>query len=118
MDPRPLSQQWNLGIERAIRGDITYKPAGWPDDYVGNATYPLTRIMDDIKKGRTKVIESLGKVKPADLDVEVPTPRGGTRKREAMLMTLISEIPHHEGQIAYIRGAISRRRQTDTHFLT
>ena len=112
-----LSQQWNLGIERALRGDYGFKLPGWPDDYVGSRRLTLDEIMADMRKGREKFTQGIARVTPSELDVEITTPRG-VRKREAMLMTLISEITHHEGQIAYIRGAISRRRQSDSHFLT
>jgi hypothetical protein len=111
-----LSQQWNMGVTRAIKGDPTFKPAGWPDDYVGNKSYSLEKIMKDLKQGREKVLEALDKLNPADLDVDITTPRG-VRKREIMLMMLLSEIPHHEGQIAYIRGVVGRRKQTEPSFL-
>ena len=111
-----LSQQWNVGVTRAIKGDPTFKPTDWPDDYVGNKSYSLVKIMKDLAEGRGKVLEGLGKINPADLDVEITTPRG-VRKRETMIMMLLSEIPHHEGQIAYIRGAVGRRKLVEPSFL-
>lgn len=111
-----LSQEWNMGIPRIFKGDPNYKPRNWPDDYVGNKTYSLKKILEDLVKGRTAVMDGLGKVTPAELDADIPL-WGGTRKRRVGLMTYLLEIVHHEGQIAYIRGAIGRRRQTDTHFL-
>ncbi len=111
-----LSQEWNVGVTRAVKGDPTLKIPGWPDDYVGNKSYSLDKIMKDLKEGREKLLTSLDKMNPADLDVEITTLRG-VRKRETMLMMLISEIPHHEGQIAYIRGAIGRRKLVEPNFL-
>jgi hypothetical protein len=111
-----LSQQWNVGVTRAIKGDPTYKPANWPDDYVGNTSFSLAKIMKDLKEGRENVLKSLDKLNPSELDVDITTQRG-VRKRETMLMMLLSEIPHHEGQIAYIRGAVGRRRLTEPSFL-
>ena len=111
-----LSQQWNVGVTRAVKGDPNFKPAGWPDDYVGNKSFSLVKIMNDLKQGKENVLQSLDKFNPADLDVDVNTPHG-VRKRENMLMMLLSEIPHHEGQIAYIRGAVGRRRLTEPSFL-
>ncbi len=111
-----LSQQWNVGVSRAIKGDPSFKPSGWPDDYVGNMSYSLEKLLGDLKKGKENVLKSLEGVNPADLDVDVTTPRG-VRKRETMLMMLLSEIPHHEGQIAYIRGAVGRRRLAEPKFL-
>jgi len=113
-----LSQEWNVGFPRLLKGDSNYKPVGWPDDYVGNKSYSMTKIMDDLNKGRETVITGLGNLKAAELDVDIPSWGGTMRKRGTMLALYISEIFHHEGQIAYIRGAINRRRQTDTHFLT
>jgi hypothetical protein len=111
-----LSQQWNIGIIRAVKCDPTYKPADWPDDYVGNKSYSLAKIMKDLQKGRENVLMNLEKLNPADLDADINTPRG-VRKRETMLMIILSEIPHHEGQIAYIRGAVKRRKETEPGFL-
>jgi hypothetical protein len=111
-----LSQEWNVGTLRAIKGDPTYKVAGWPDDYVGNKSYKLEKIMKDLKEGREKFLASLDKLNPADLDVEITTPRG-VRKRETMIMMLLSEIAHHEGQIAYIRGAVGRKKLVEPSFL-
>ncbi|UCE44222.1 MAG: DinB family protein, partial [Candidatus Bathyarchaeota archaeon] len=29
-----LSQQWNVGIPRILKGNPDYKPKDWPEDYV------------------------------------------------------------------------------------
>jgi hypothetical protein len=111
-----LSQQWNVGFQRTFRGDNNYKPAGWPDDYVGSKTITYAKLMADLAKGRAAVLEGLGKLSAADLAVEVQS-LSGMVKRHDRLMRQLSEIAHHEGQIAYIRGAIGRRRQKDGSFL-
>jgi hypothetical protein len=111
-----LSQQWNVGFQRTFRGDNGYKPAGWPDDYVGSKSITYAKLVADLAKGRAAVIEGLGKLTAADLTAEVQSPSGPV-KRYDRLMRQLSEIMHHEGQIAYIRGAIGRRRQKDSHFL-
>jgi hypothetical protein len=67
-------------------------------------------------KERAAILDGLGKISAADLAADVQSP-SGTVKRYDRLMRQISEIVHHEGQIAYIRGAIGRRRQTDNRFL-
>lgn len=112
-----LSQQWNVSLQRTIKGDMSYKPNGWPDNYVGDMNIPLTKLLDDLKKGKGEVLAGLDKLTPEALVGELVTPRG-VRKRGDMLMMQLSEIFHHEGQIAFIRGAIGRRRQTDPSFLT
>jgi hypothetical protein len=111
-----LSQQWNVGFQRTFRGDNNYKPAGWPDDYVGSKTITYAKLMADLAKGRAAVLEGLGKLSAADLAVEVQS-LSGMVKRHDRLMRQLSEIAHHAGQIAYIRGAIGRRRQKDGSFL-
>ncbi|MDH5449647.1 MAG: DinB family protein [Candidatus Bathyarchaeota archaeon] len=112
-----LSQQWNVGIYRILRGDPEYKPKDWPEDYVGNKSFSFKRIMDDVEKGKSNVMNALEKLDQAELEVDIPL-WGGTRKRQFGLLIYLSEIFHHVGQITYIRGAIGRRRQTDKHFLT
>jgi len=112
-----LSQQWNVGLQRTLRGDNNYKPAGWPDDYVGSKTVTYAQLLADLEKGKTGVIEGIAKLKPTDLTVEVQSP-AGPLKRFDRLLRLLSEVTHHEGQIAFIRGTITRRRQKDPKFLT
>jgi hypothetical protein len=111
-----LSQQWNVGFQRTFKGDNGYKPAGWPDDYVGSKSITYAKLSADLAKGRAAVLEGLGKLTAADLVVEVQS-LSGMVKRYDRLMRQLSEIIHHEGQIAYIRGAIGRKRQKDGHFL-
>lgn len=111
-----LSQQWNVGFQRTFMGDNNYKPGGWPDDYVGNKTITYTKLVADLAKGRAVVLEGLGKITAADLTAEVQSPSGSVKRYDRLLRQL-SEILHHEGQIAYIRGAIGRKRQKDSHFL-
>ena len=112
-----LSQQWNVGIPRILKGDPEYKPKDWPEDYVGNRSYSFEKIMSEIEKGRNIVMSGLEELTLAGLEAEIPL-WGGTKKRQYGLLIYLSEIFHHEGQIAYLRGAVKRRRQTDEHFLT
>ena len=112
-----LSQEWNVGIPRILKGDPGYKPEGWPEDYVGNQSLSLEKILSDIGKGKDAVMDGLGRLSSADLEAEIPM-WGGTRKRQFGVLMYLSEILHHEGQIIYLKGAIGRRRQTDEHFLT
>jgi hypothetical protein len=111
-----LSQQWNISLQRILKGDISYKPSGWPDNYAGDMNMPLPKLLEDLKKGKEMVLAGVDKLTPEALAGEIVSPRG-TRKREDMFMTQLSEIIHHEGQIAFIRGAIGRRRQADPNLL-
>ena len=112
-----LSQQWNVGIHKILKGDLEYKREEWPEDYVGNKTYSLGKIMSEMERGRNDFINSLEQLTLTELEADIPL-WGGTRKRQYGLLLYVSEIFHHAGQIAYIRGAIKRRRQADDHFLT
>lgn len=111
-----LSQQWNVGIPGILKGDPEFRPEDWPEDYVGKSC-SFERLMDDLEKGKNAVLRGLQDLSAAELEAEISL-WGGTRKREYGLLLYLSEIYHHEGQIAYLRGAIKRRRQTDEHFLT
>lgn len=111
-----LSQQWNVGIHKILKGDPEYKPKDWPEDYIDNGSYSLSQIMSDLGKGRKSFTKSLEELTLAELEAEIPL-WGGKKKRQYGLLLYISEIFHHVGQIAYIRGAIKRRKQTDDHFL-
>jgi len=112
-----LSQQWNVGIPRVLKGDPAYKPEDWPEEYVGNKSLSLEKLMSDIEKGKNTVMKGLEKLSPEDLEADIPL-WGGTKKRQSGLLTYLSEVLHHEGQIIYLKGTINRRRQTDEHFLT
>lgn len=111
-----ISRICNVTFPRVLKGDPDYTPKDWPDDYTGNISYSLKRIMGDIDNGKSSLISGLVKLTSADLKAEIPL-WGGTRTRSFALMTYISEIIHHTGQIAYLKGAIGRRRETDKSFL-
>jgi len=110
-----LSRICNVGFPRIFRGDPDYTPAGWPDDY-GSTSISLEEVMGDLETGKTALMSGLGELTTADLEAEIPL-WGGTRTRSFALMAYLSEIIHHGGQIAYLKGAIGRRRETDEHFL-
>ncbi len=76
----------------------------------------MKRLKNDLQKGENTVVKGLAELSLAELETEIPL-WGGTRKREYGLLLYISEIFHHIGQIAYLRGAIKRRRQANEHFL-
>lgn len=111
-----LSRICNVGFPRIFKGDPDYTPADWPDDYVGNTSYSLGKIMGDLEEGKRTVMSGLRGLTAADLKADIPL-WGGTRKRQFALMAYLSEIIHHAGQIAYLKGAIRRRREADEHFL-
>jgi len=104
-----ISQELHVYIPRVISGDKEYMPQGWPEDYVGNKSYSLEKIMGDLEKGKAGLMEGLDTLTDASLAEEIDF-FGGKRKREYAVMLLISEILHHEGQIAAILGVKKRMK--------
>jgi uncharacterized damage-inducible protein DinB len=84
-------------------------PKNWPKDYVGNASYSLEKITADIDKGKNNLMKGLDKLAPAKLDEEVDM-WGTKQKRDYAIMMMISEVLHHEGQIAAILGLEGRMK--------
>jgi len=83
----------------------------WPKDYVGNPKYKMEKIMADIEKGHRKLNAGLNKLTNDKLDEEVEA-WAGKKPREFYLMLMVSEIVHHEGQIAAILGVEKRIKGT------
>ena len=110
-----LSQQWNVGIPRMIKGDRNYKPVGWPDDY-SKSNPTLQKLMSDLDNGKSAVLSGIDALSPVDLDAEIDLGRG-PRKRLPMILMYLLEAVHHEGQVAMLRGNITRRREKDKTFL-
>jgi len=111
-----MSQELNVLLPRMIKGDAAYKPVGWPDDYA-NSNPSLEKLLADLATGKKAVLDGIVGLTAKDLDAEIDLGRG-PRKRLTSLLTYLSEIVHHEGQVAALRGIITRRRQKDPKFLT
>jgi len=111
-----ISQELNILLPRMIKGDAKYAPEGWSDDY-SSSNPTLERLLVDIAAGKKAVLDGIANLTETDLDEEIDLGRG-PRKRRAMILMYLSEIVHHEGQIAALRGIIARRRQKDPTFLT
>jgi len=118
--PEANTIRWNLThlasemfvfVPKIIKGDKTYKPENWPDDYVGNKGYSLEKIMRDIEKGKAKFMKKLDGLTEEGLAEEMDW-FYGKRPKQHYLMLAISEILHHEGQIAAILGVEKRMQGT------
>ena len=83
---------------------------------MGSKAITFAKLSADLAKGKVGVLEGIGKLTPAELDIEVQAPSGMVKRYDRLLRQL-SEVMHHEGQIAYIRGAIGRRKQKEPNFL-
>jgi len=86
------------------------RPTDWPKDYTGNTSYTLQKIVEDIDTGKKRVLEALGKLTDKQLDEEVDM-WGTKAKRDYAITMMLSEILHHEGQIAAILG-LQKRMQS------
>jgi hypothetical protein len=83
----------------------------WTDDYE-NKHYSLNELLRDLEAGREMTVNSLSSLQLSDLDVEIPIWKGTHRRKEA-IFTLLGELMHHEGQIAYIRTTLKRLQEKD-----
>jgi uncharacterized damage-inducible protein DinB len=106
-----LGSELHVFVPKILTGNKEYSPEGWPEDYVGNKSYSLEKIMGDIESGKVKLMKSLDELKEASLAEEIDW-FFGKQPRQAYLMLAISEILHHEGQIAAILGVEKRMMGT------
>jgi len=104
-----LSQELHVSIPRLLSGDKAYMPKGWPKDYVGNTGFTLKKITEDLKSGKADLMKRLDEITAKSLSEEIDYFMG-KRSREYYVMFMISEILHHEGQIAAILGVEKRMR--------
>ncbi|HUS78126.1 MAG TPA: DinB family protein [Patescibacteria group bacterium] len=105
-----LAQEWNVYIPKIMKGDPDYKPPGWPEDYVDNKGYKLEKIKADMENGKKMLLEGLEGLTPEKAAEEIPL-FGGTRRRDAGLLMFISEVIHHEGQLATTMGTYKRQAE-------
>ncbi len=102
-----LISEWYGFVPKIIAGDKDVKVKGVAEGYVGNKELSLAKIMTDLKEGKEHLRSELGKVKQEDLAKEMDWFMG-KKPRGFYLMLGVSEIIHHEGQIAAIRGVEKR----------
>lgn len=102
-----LISEWYGFVPKIIAGSKDAKVKGVAEGYVGNKELSLERIMKDLKEGKEHLRSELGKVKQEDLAKEMEWFMG-KKPRGFYLMMGVSEIIHHEGQIAAIRGVEKR----------
>lgn len=102
-----LISEWYGFVPKIIAGDKDAKVKGVAEGYVGNKELTLAKIMKDLKEGKDHLRAELGKVKQEDLAKEMDWFMG-KKPRGFYLMLGVSEIIHHEGQIAAIRGVEKR----------
>lgn len=106
-----MNSEFFTFFPKIVKADKDYVLKDWPADYVGNKSYSLDKIMGDCKKGKENVFKLLSGLKEQDLKKEIDW-FYGKQPMEAYLMLAISEIIHHEGQIAAILGVEKRMKGT------
>jgi hypothetical protein len=118
-EPEANSLRWILTHEsyilhvvlpRVLHGGRGYRPEGWPDDYQGNPGYSLEKILGDLERGRESIVGELDGLTDEALAEEIDF--FGGRTREWSILWLISEVIHHEGQMASIIGHWKRSKET------
>ncbi len=105
-----IINSWSLFVPRVIMGDKEYKPDGWPDDYVGNKSYSLAKIMGDLEEGKAKLMKKLDSLTDEVLAEEMDWFFGKQTKEWYIRACAISELHWHGGQIAAIRAIEKRMR--------
>ena len=98
-----LLGEWYGFIPKIIAADKDAKTGG----YEGKPDMSLADLMKDYEKGKKDLMAKLDKVKDADLGTEMDWFMG-KKPMGFYLMLGVSEIIHHEGQIAAIRGIKKR----------
>ena len=106
-----LISEWYGFIPTIVAGDRNAKVKGVPEGYVGNKELSLKKILADLQEGKEHLRSELSKVKDEDLAKEMDFFMG-KKPRSFYLMLGVTEIIHHEGQIAAIRGVEKRLKGT------
>ncbi|MGD2200984.1 MAG: DinB family protein [Candidatus Bathyarchaeota archaeon] len=102
-----LSHELHVFVPMIITGNREYTPEGWPEDYVDNPDFTLEKIVRDLEEGKDKLMDTLDSLGPHTLEEEIDWFIGKQPKTQYILLA-ISEIHHHEGQIAAILGLKER----------
>jgi len=98
-----LLGEWYGFIPKILAGDKNLEVKG----YSGAEGKSLEQIMSDVAEGQKHLLSELDKVKDEDLAKEMEWFMG-KQPRLGYLLMGVSEIIHHEGQIAAIRGLGNR----------
>jgi uncharacterized damage-inducible protein DinB len=99
----PLIGEWYGFIPKILAGDKDLDVEG----YSGAEGKSLEEIRSDLADGQKHFMSQLEEVKEEDLTIEMDWFMGKLPMR-SYLMLGVSEIIHHEGQIAAIRGVENR----------
>ena len=111
-----MSRIASVSLPRILTGNQEYTPTGWSDSYRDDS-HSLEDYKSDIAAAKQVIISAMDKVSDAMLDEEIPLYRGRMAKRKVALFNYIDELIHHNGQIAYLKGTMTRLAEKDPSFL-
>jgi uncharacterized damage-inducible protein DinB len=91
-----ISTVLNIYIPRVTRGNLDYKPTGWNDD---ETPQTLKSLLAEIKHGEIQAKKELDKLTQDKLQEEIDWYIGKASRKDYLVL-LVSEVLHHEGQVA------------------
>lgn len=97
-----------LLLPQVIKVETTGK---WEDQYESQE-HSLDELLKDLKESKKTVLKGLNELTSEDFEEEIPL-WGGKYQRKRGVYVLLSELIHHNGQIAYIHGAYNRANKVD-----
>ncbi len=106
----------NVSLPRILTGNQEYTPAGWSETYREDS-HSLEDYKKDLSAAKTAIISALDSVTDSMLEEEIPLWRGRMFKRKAALFNYFGELVHHNGQIAYLKGTMTRLAEKDPDLL-
>ena len=87
----------------------TYNPMDWDDDYE-KQEHSFEELKSDLAKARVEVTKLLSEIDEAQLEEEIQI-WGEMHPMKIPLFVLLSELVHHNGQIAMLKGVYKRNNQ-------
>lgn len=91
-------------LPQVIAGEVN--PDGWDDDYE-DTPQSYEKLLEDLDKANTLVVEGIKEMTPEDLEGTVKM-WGRDLVRKQFIFHLLREVAHHSGQISMLKGMYKR----------
>ena len=91
-------------IPQVIDGIVN--PEGWDDDYE-KVSHTYEELLNDLKMANKFVVDGINGLSETELEAEIGL-WGRNLVKKNLLFHLLTEIVHHSGQIAMLKGMYSR----------
>jgi uncharacterized damage-inducible protein DinB len=101
-----LNEELHIYLPKFMGAEPT---KNWPKDYVGNKNFKIDKMIKDQESGKRKLFANLNKLTNERLEEEIDG-FSGKKPRRSYIMLFVTEILHHEGQIAAILGVEKRMK--------